>query len=128
MAKEIMYRGKSEEELKKMNLQEFSKLLKSRPRRALARQSQVVEKLITRFEKKEKKNKPLKTHCRDIVIVPQMIGKEIQIHNGKMFFPVQITIEMLGHRLGEFAHTRGKVTHTSMGVGATKSSKTVGRK
>lgn len=123
-----MYRGKSEEELKKMNLQEFSKLLKSRPRRALARQSQVVEKLITRFEKKEKKNKPLKTHCRDIVIVPQMIGKEIQIHNGKMFFPVQITIEMLGHRLGEFAHTRGKVTHTSMGVGATKSSKTVGRK
>jgi len=128
MAKEIMFRGKSEEELKKMNLQEFSKLLKSRERRALNRQGQVVEKLISRFEKKEKKNKPIRTHCRDIVIVPQMIGKEIQVHNGKTFIPIEITMEMIGHRLGEFSLTRGKVTHTSMGVGATKSSKTVGRK
>ena len=52
-----------------------------------------------------------------------MVGITIGIHNGKNFQDVTLTHEMIGHRLGEFAITRSKVTHSSAGIGATKSSR-----
>jgi small subunit ribosomal protein S19 len=58
-----------------------------------------------------------------LVIVPKLVGMKIQIYNGRDFVPVEITGEMLGHKLGEFAPTRARIKHTKAGVGATKGTK-----
>jgi len=121
--KEFTYRGKTLEELKKLEVREFAKLLKSRQRRTALRQFQVIENFIERCKKKESKGKKIRSHERDLIIVPKMIGLRIYVHKGNAFIPVEITGEMLGHRLGEFAHTRSKVAHTKAGVGATKGTK-----
>lgn len=122
MAKEITYRGKTMEELKTLDTREFAKLVKSRTRRAILRQSSEIEKFVNKCVKCKLKNKQIKTHLRDIVIVPRLLDYTINIHNGKQFLPIQIIPEMLGHRLGEFALTRNKVKHGAAGIGATKSS------
>ena len=69
--------------------------------------------------------KPVKTHFRDVIILPEMVGRTIHIHNGKEFNAVRVIPEMLGHYLGEFALTRKSVKHSSPGIGATKSSSAV---
>ena len=122
MAREISFRGKGIEELKTLDTREFAKLLKSRQRRAVLRQFDKIEKFIARCEKKQNKSKTIKTHLRNLVIVPKMVGFAIQIYNGKQFIPLQVSIEMLGHRLGEFSVTRTKVQHGAPGIGATRSS------
>ena len=124
MAKKFTFRGKSIEELQAMNLEEFSKLLKSRQRRALAhglpkQQKKLLEKL------RKNKGKLVRTHSREMVILPEMVGANLGIHNGKEFVKVVISESMLGHRLGEFSQTRSKVSHSSPGLGATRSSKHV---
>ena len=81
-----------------------------------------IERFLIRFNKKIVKGKQIKTHQRELVIVPRMVGLRINVHNGKEFFPIDITIEMLGHRLGEFSVTRSKVKHGAAGIGATRSS------
>jgi len=121
--KEFTYRGKTIDELKKLDVREFSKYLKSRARRSVLRQFQEIEKFVSRSKKKLSKEKPIRTHQRDIVIVPDMVGMKIHVYNGHNFVPVQIIGEMLGHRLGEFAPSRGKVSHGTAGVGATKGTK-----
>ncbi len=122
MVKEFAYRGKGMEELKQMDLREFAKLLPSRERRTLLRQTETVEKFLKRCEKKNSMNKEIKTHSRSLIVVPKMVGLAINIHNGKEFVTVKINEEMLGHRLGEFAMTRRKVEHGAPGIGATRSS------
>lgn len=117
-----LYRGKSIEDLKKLDTREFAKLAKSRQRRALMRNFNVIESFIQQCEKRKLKNKAIRTHNRDMVIVPYFAGLTINIHNGKEFVPVKITEEMLGHRLGEFTLTRKPVKHGAAGIGATKSS------
>jgi small subunit ribosomal protein S19 len=122
MAKEITFRGKTIEELKKIDTREFAKLVKSRTRRALLRQSAFVDKFVTKCEKCKANGKQIKTHLRDIIVVPKLIDYTINIHMGKQFLPITVIPEMLGHRLGEFALTRQKVRHGAAGIGATKSS------
>jgi len=123
MAKEeFTFRGKKLEELKQMDTREFAKLVKSTPRRAILRQFNEIENFIVKCQKRTEKKKQIKTHARHLVIVPKMVDYKISIHNGKGFLPIEIMGEMLGHRLGEFAVTRGKVSHGSAGIGATKSS------
>jgi small subunit ribosomal protein S19 len=121
-SKEKFYRGHELEELKKMDIREFAKLVKARSRRFLLRNGADIEKFISKCDKRNSKNKPIKTHDRELVIVPKMVGSAIQVHNGNGFVKVPIVSEMLGHRLGEFALTRRIAKHTSAGVGATKSS------
>ncbi len=121
--KQYMYRGKSVEELKELEVREFAKYLPSRQKRTVLRNFQVIEEFVKRAKTKLEKGKKIKTHSRDIIIVPQMIGMAIQVHNGKTFIPIQIEPEMLGHRLGEMSGTRSKVAHSKAGVGATKGSK-----
>jgi len=121
MAKILTWKGKSLEELQKMTLEEFSKLIPSRARRALKRGMPEKQKKL--LERLRKVNKPLKTHCRDMVIIPEMVGKKILIYGGKEWVTVELKQEMLGHRLGEFAPTNKKVQHSAPGIGATKSSK-----
>ncbi|MEM3126765.1 MAG: 30S ribosomal protein S19 [Candidatus Woesearchaeota archaeon] len=118
--KEFTYRGKSLEELKKMSIQEFSLLVPSRERRKIKRGFTEAEQKLLKAIQKNPKN--IETHCRDMLIIPQMIGLIIKIYNGKEFVPVTIEPEMLGHRLGEFALTRKSVTHSAPGIGATRSS------
>ena len=52
------------------------------------------------------KRKPIKTWSRRSMIIPDMIGMTIAVHNGKIHVPVFITDNMIGHKLGEFALTR----------------------
>ncbi len=120
MAKIFTYRGKTVEELQEMSLEEFARLLPSRRRTLLRGLSEKHKKFLRRLRKSEK---PLRTHLRDFVIIPEMFNKKILVHNGKDWEPLTITAEMAGKRLGEFVPTRKRVMHSSPGVGATKSSK-----
>lgn len=122
MVKDFTYRGISLEELKAMSLEKFAALLPSRERRSLLRQTESLKKFLAECDKKTKNENPIKTHLRDVIIVPQMIGMKINIYSGKEFVSVEIIPEMLGHRLGEFVLTRHKVEHGSPGIGATRSS------
>jgi len=123
--KEITYKGFSSDELLKMDISEFMKHIPSRARRSLKRgltdqEKKLLIKVKAFREGKLKKN--IKTHCRDMVIIPQFLGLTISIHNGREYLPLEINTEMLGKFLGEFAHTRKKVAHNAPGIGATKSS------
>jgi small subunit ribosomal protein S19 len=120
--KEFTYRGKTLEDLKKLDIREFAKLLKSNEKRTALRQSDEIQKFLIKCNKKSQKNKLIKTHSRYLIIVPKMVGLKIYIHNGKNFVPIEIVGPMLGHRFGEFAVTRTKVKHGAAGVGATRSS------
>lgn len=122
MAKEITFRGKRMEELKTLDTREFAKLLTSKERRAVLRQFDKIEKFVIRCRKKQERNKIIKTHLRDLVIVPKMIDFMISIYDGKEYVRVKIIPEMLGHRLGEFSVTRRRVQHGAPGIGATRSS------
>jgi len=126
--KEFTYKGLTIEELKKLDVREFAKYLKSRQRRTVLRQFQKVENFINRAREKQKRDKRIRTHQRDLVVVPQMIGMKISIYNGNTFVPVDVTGEMLGHKFGEFAPTRGRVKHGSVGVGATKGTRSKAKK
>ncbi len=119
------YHGKTVEELRKMDLKEFAKLVPARQRRSLTRgfsdaNKRLLEKIKAANEGRYKK--VIRTHCRDMVILPEMIGLKILIHNGKDFAPVMVIEDMVGHYLGEMTLTRRKVEHSAPGVGATKSS------
>lgn len=120
--REFMFRGYTFEEIEKMSLEDFMKLLPARERRKLRRGLTEQEKI---FLEKLKKKGSVRTHCRDMVILPEMVGKVVFVHNGKEFVRVEIKPEMLGHRLGEFAQTRRFEKHSGPGVGATRSSKFV---
>ena len=123
--KDLTYKGKTIEELKAMSLSEFMKYVPSRARRSLKRgftDSQKKFMLKVKKFREGKTKKPVKTHCRDIVVTPELVGLVIHIHNGREFVPVEIVSEMLGRFLGEFAMTRKKVEHSAPGIGATKSS------
>ena len=120
--KEFTYRGKTLEELKELNIREFAKLLKSNERRTVLRQTEMIEKFISRAKNKIEKKKQIRTHLRDLIIVPEIVNMTIGVHNGKDFVVVKILGEMLGHRLGEFSVTRSKVKHGAAGIGATRSS------
>jgi len=121
MAKIFTYRGKTIEDLQKLSIEEFAKLVPARQRRSLLRGFSDKQKKF--LEKLKKAQKPPRTHCRDLIIIPDMVGKTLMVHNGKEWIRLDISIEMLGHRLGEFALTRKRIMHSAPGVGATKSSK-----
>ncbi len=126
--KQFTYKGKTLEELKAMDVREFAKYLRSRQRRTVLRQFQKIEEFINRAKTKLERKKQIKTHQRDLVVVPEMVGLKIHVYNGNKFVPVEIIEEMLGHKLGEFAPTRARVSHGSAGVGATKGSRAKSKK
>lgn len=121
--KEFAYRGLSLEELQKLTLDEFILLLPSRMRRTLNRGLSVKQNKLLNDIEKGNQGDTIRTHCRDMVILPNFVGHTIFIHNGKEFQRIDIQPDMIGHYLGEFALTRQKVKHTGPGVGATRSSK-----
>ena len=128
MPKEFMYRGHNLNSLLGMSMDEFINLLPSRQRRSLQRgltpeQRILLEKMREAQEVRKKgKDVTIKTHVRDLVILPEMVGMKILVHNGKEFLPVDIKPEMIGHCLGEFAITNKPVRHGTPGIGASRSS------
>ena len=115
-SKDKFFRGKNTEELKTVDTREFAKLVKSRERRTILRNYDVIEAFVKKCEMKDAKKRPIKTHDRTIVIVPKMLGKTIGVYNGKEFLKVVISEDMLGHRLGEFSMTRKVAKHTTVGA------------
>lgn len=122
-SKEVFYRGKPLEYLKGLDVRESAKYLPSRERRSVLRHFEIIEKFIKDCETKEARKKKIKTHMRDLVIVPKLVGKNIEVHNGKTFQEISVSADMIGHRLGEFAATRKRVAHSAAGIGATKGSR-----
>lgn len=124
--KEFTFRGKKLEDLQSMAVNEFAELCTSRARRSLKRGLSDDQKVLFKKIRSGKKN--VKTHSRETVITPELVGHTILVHNGKEYAPVTIMTEMLGHMLGEYSLTRKRVGHNSPGVGATKSSAHVSMK
>jgi small subunit ribosomal protein S19 len=128
MPKVFTYRGFTLEELQQMSMDNFIRVLPSRQKRSLLRglpneQRIFIEKLRKAKQELAKGKKPVvKTHCRDVVILPEMVGMIIHVHNGKEFVPIEITPQKIGHFLGEYAITNKRVAHGTPGIGASKSS------
>ncbi len=125
MSKEFKFRGYTFESLKKMPMDEFINLLNSRERRSLRRGIlKKYKKLMIKIRKAKagQYNKPIRTHARDMIILPEMVGLTIHVYNGKEFVPVNIKPEMIGFRLGDFAITVKKVIHGEPGLKATRGS------
>jgi small subunit ribosomal protein S19 len=82
--------------------------------RSLRKGPFVDEHLINKVMKAQEINdrKPIKTWSRRSVIVPEMIGLTIAVHNGRAHVPVSINENMIGHKLGEFAVTRTFRAHS----------------
>lgn len=120
--KEFTYRGYTLDQLQKMPLNELIPIMPARARRSLKRG--LNEENQTFVDRLLSGSKPiLRTHRRDVLILPKFIGKRISIHNGKEFKELEIKPEMLWHYLGEFVLTRKFPRHSGPGVGATRSSK-----
>lgn len=121
----MLFKGKNKEEIKKLDLQDFTKLVSTRHRRTINRgftepQKKLLKKI--RATNNGTYKKTIKTHCRDMVIIPEMLGQKILVYNGKSFAAIEVNLEMLGHYLGEFVDTRSRVKHSAPGIGATRSS------
>ena len=126
--KEFTYRGYTIEELQGMSMDEFIKLLPSRQRRSLQRGLNAGQRILLENIRRAKKSQSegetavTKTHARNMIILPEMVGATLLIHNGKEFTSVEIVPEMIGCYLGEFAITNKPVRHGSPGIGASRSS------
>ncbi|MFZ8856360.1 MAG: ribosomal protein S19 family protein [Candidatus Nanopusillus sp.] len=128
---EFMIRGYTLNQLKSMSIEEFAqKVADSRTRRTLLRRLKIgfppewenfYRKCYLQIQGKYKKT--VKTHAREIVILPSIVGAKVGVYNGKEFVEFEIKPEMIGRRLGEFVYTTKKVQHSAPGIGASKSSK-----
>ncbi|MFA6048938.1 MAG: 30S ribosomal protein S19 [Candidatus Micrarchaeia archaeon] len=125
MAKKFFYKGLEIEQLQKMPLDEFLKIIPSKARRTMKRMSTGIKSFMEKMRKAKKGGKVMETHMRNAVVLPEMVGMRIKVYNGKEFFDVNIMPEMLGHRLGEYAITIKQVKHSGPGIGATRGSKSV---
>ncbi|KAF9219847.1 ribosomal protein S19/S15 [Gyrodon lividus] len=56
-------------------------------------------------------NVPIRTNARSCTILPNFVGVRFMVHNGKDYLPVTVTQDMIGHKLGEFAHTKKRFTY-----------------
>lgn len=121
--KEFQYHGLNLEETQKLSVDELLPLLPSRMRRTLKRGLTSKQDKLLNDIKDANEGDVIRTHCRDMIILPSFVGHRIDVHNGNGFQRVDIAPDMMGHYLGEFALTRKKVKHTGPGVGATRSSK-----
>ncbi|MFH1240511.1 MAG: 30S ribosomal protein S19 [Candidatus Diapherotrites archaeon] len=123
---EETWRGKKIEDLKSMDISEFMKLIDSRARRSMKRGfDKKLMKQIDNYAEKIKDGKyqkPIKTHLRDTIVIPKMLGLKFAVYRGNKFEDIDIVPNMLGHFLGEFALTRKRLQHGKAGIGATRSS------
>jgi len=122
---EFKYRGYNIEQLNAMSIEQFLQLLPSRQRRSLNRDiSEEKRKLLAELRQAREKSsdKPIRTHTRDMIILPYFVGLTIHVYNGKEFMALEIKPQMVGHYLGEYVITNKKVVHGTPGIGASRSS------
>ncbi len=83
--------------------------------RSLKKGPFVDEKLYRKVERQNVagSRQPIKTWARACTIVPEFVGHTFQVHNGRSFLDVFVTEDMVGHKLGEFSHTRLFRGHTN---------------
>ena len=126
---DFTFRGHTLDELQDMELDEVAELLPARQRRSITRGlTEEKEKLLAKAreaDEEETANNPIRTHLRDMPVLPEMVNITFAVHNGQAFERVKVEPEMLGHYLGEFQLTRSSVEHGQAGIGATRSSKFV---
>jgi len=128
MPKEFMYRGLNTEQLQGLSMDEFILLLPSRHRRSLQRGLKPEQRILlesiraARTALDKGQTVMVKTHARDMIVLPEMVGANIYLHNGKDFAPVEISPQMIGHYLGEYSVTNKPVKHGQPGIGASRSS------
>ena len=125
MVKQFTYYGLTAEELEKLPTDKLFKLLTARARRSLKRGiNDGKRKLIDEIKDAKAGNhkNTIKTHLRDLIILPYMVGVTVNIFSGKEFVPITISDEMIGHYLGEYVITNKRVTHGAPGVGSSRSS------
>ncbi len=125
MAKKFDYHGINLKELEKMPMEKLFQLFPSRARRSLTRGiNEGKRKLIEEIKSAKAGNlkNPIRTHLRDLIILPYMVGVQVNVFSGKEFVPVTISTQMINHYLGEFVITNKRVSHGAPGVGASRSS------
>ncbi len=125
MVKKFEYRGIPLSELENMQLDKLFQMFPARQRRSLTRGiTDAKRKLIEEIKaaKAGKNKNPIRTHLRDLIILPYMVGVTIDVFSGKEFTPITVVPEMIGHYLGEFVITNKRVQHGAPGVGASRSS------
>jgi len=108
LVKEFTYRGLSQKELEELPLDKLFQLFPARARRSLTRGiNDNKRKLIKEIKavKAGELKTTIKTHLRDLLILPYMTGVTVNVFSGKEFLPVVITTQMVGHYLGEFVIT-----------------------
>lgn len=125
MAERIAFRGKTPSELADLQMDNYLKMMTSRQRRSIKRNSMNYRQLVEKIRRhKEKGNqKPIRTHIREAVIRPEWVGMSFEVHDGKEFKKLQITANMLNHTLGQYAYTTKRVQHSAPGIRATRGSK-----
>ena len=122
MVKEFAYNGLSEKELNSLSLENLLAVFPARARRSLTRGINDNKIKEIKTAKTDKSSTPIKTHIRDLIILPYMVGVTVNVFSGKEFMPVNITTQMVGHYLGEYVITNKRVNHGAPGVGASRSS------
>lgn len=133
MAKIFTYRGHPIEDLKKMSIEEFARLLTTRRRHLKRGLTEQEKKLLESVRKHPEKFH--KTHLRNMIILPEMVSVKFGVYVGSdpkessaRWINVVVTPEVVGKRLGEFAHTVKWVKHSAPGIGATRESKFIATK
>ena len=141
--KTYTFRGIELDDLVKLSTDEFSRLIHARSRRRIMRGlGQKPEKFLAKcrkavrfktklfliFLKKKlcqpgEKPPPVKTHLRDMIVLPEMIGNVVGVHNGHQYAGVEIKDDMIGRALSELAITYVPIRHGRPGIGATHSSR-----
>jgi len=129
LVREFRFRGLNVDQLKNLSIEALLPLLNARQRRSLDKRvgnymNDEKRKLRERIKnvREGNSNENIRTHVRDMIILPDMVGITINIHNGKDFSPITIKPEMIGHYLGEYSITNKRVQHGAPGVGASRSS------
>merc|ERR1712100_650118 len=119
--KKFYFRGVDLDALMEISTEEFGNLVTARTRRYYA----LNKKLRKAKRESVQGEKPavVKTHLRDAIVVPEMVGSMVGVYNGITFNSVEIKPEMIGHYLGEFSISYKPVRHGRPGIGATNSSR-----
>lgn len=129
MVKKFDYRGIPLEDLVKLPMDKQLKLFNARQRRTLSRyiangisdnRRKIIEDI--KATKAGRRSGPIRTHMRDLIVMPYHVGITVEVYSGKEFVPVTIIPEMIGRYIGEYVITNKRVMHGSPGVGASRSS------